>query len=100
MREDLEMRKAMEAAGFTAAFHSMDVLFKRQECPNHDLTFTRGDMHVWRAGFSHSTGVDIYWRAAFLVGGKYQGHQTYNRLQDVLDGKPRPDKKHSGVGGK
>lgn len=81
MREDIEMKPAMIAAGFKAFVKSIDVT-NDNEIPGEALSFIRGNLYVWLCG-DPSRGI-MYWQTARLINNRFTGHEPYDSLVDVL----------------
>jgi hypothetical protein len=86
-RDDLNMIPTMAKHGFNIEFDHNDVRWNRttpQNCPHGNVTFSKGNLHVWKAYKPTQESIGAHWKTADLIDGHYVNHNTYENLSDLF----------------
>lgn len=87
MRDDLDLKSYAISLGYEIELHEHDIINKRTNYPNHDLTFKKENLRIWRCGRSWPE-VKLWWQARNITNGVFEPYETrreYNTLKEALD---------------
>lgn len=86
-RNDLQAIPMMEANGFKVDFSYKDRMHKRttiEAIPHDAVSFSKGDLHVWKAYKYKEDGMYYEWMTAKLVDNHYTDHKPIEDLKEIL----------------